>query len=326
MSADPKVLRLNNEVYFIINGTQGGISPTETSTSLGKGREYLHFQFPNEFEYYACALELIDSNNKTVSFFSFPVMPDAIEEVKYSNITIKETNGGVVVNGNPRFKPFDIEIMGDFGRKFRRVLNNSVSVQNSGDAQENSIPVETRKMFDSDYKTGYGAVKMLDEILEKSKSSDDNYMPYRLFFHNFSFNSHHMVEPVSNRSFQNKEKNMIWCYALRFKAVAPAQVVYPGNFKGRMEDLLGFKNLNKKSDVKADQIKNLLENDKKSRIYSQIKQIVLQQARNVALNGTKALPNFSSAIQIIKRQVSNPNDIYNFVPKTNVGASILKRL
>ena len=82
------------------------------------GRATLHAQFPNDFEYYAMNLELVDSNDTLISSLTFPVMPNNITESHVSNSTQTKTSNGVVSLYDPSFVPFDINISGSFGRKF----------------------------------------------------------------------------------------------------------------------------------------------------------------------------------------------------------------
>ncbi|HQF50625.1 MAG TPA: hypothetical protein PK588_07635, partial [Paludibacteraceae bacterium] len=49
---------------------------TQMAQDLGRG--VLHQIYPNDFEYYMLALELVDGANNTIDYFVFPVMPSAI--------------------------------------------------------------------------------------------------------------------------------------------------------------------------------------------------------------------------------------------------------
>ena len=87
------------------------------------GRAILASQFPNDFEVYLCTLELADSKNNTIDFFTFPITPNAISKTEAKRENIRNTAGGVTVLSSPTFVPQDITIRGDFGRTFKLLLS-----------------------------------------------------------------------------------------------------------------------------------------------------------------------------------------------------------
>lgn len=176
------------------------------------GREGINASFPDEIEYYACAFELLDGKGSTLQFFSFPIMPQTMSENKSSITNIKKTNTGVVVTTHSTFVPFDIPLAGHFGRTFRKISN---------------VKTDFNKeyFFSSDYKTGYGCIKILEGIFKQSTVADSFGNPVKLLFYNLSLNSHHMVEILSFNLTQNKDMNMIWQYNINMKAVAPAKSI-----------------------------------------------------------------------------------------------------
>jgi hypothetical protein len=343
---DPNIFLLSTKVKRILYGDalaniqnvlSGNLgSVPDNASYAGQGREYLHNQHPDEFEYYACALELIGSDGNQdddgTYFFSFPVMPESIDETKVNISTIKKTQGGVVVNGNSTFKPFDIMIKGDFGRRFRKLTflngdgksnNNQHKLGLNVDSSANNIiasrdVVVSAAYFDSDYKTGYGNIKILEALIEKSKLQDDNSLPYKLFFYNFSLNSHYMVEAQPMKVYQNQGKNMIWSYDLQLKAIAPASAVLKnGNLDlaKKLQTILNFIRRNNESNFLSESIKSLLgENN-----TTQIDQILIKQATKLANTGISS----SSALQAITQLTANPNSLADFA--VNFGQGVLTR-
>lgn len=341
--SDPKVRKLEEKVYRIIHGDTATnlqlLMSGQASSLLGgssgtnqkKGKEYLHFMYPNEFEYYACAMELISSDGKS-KFFSFPVMPDSISEVKTTHANIKKTHGGLFVNNNSTFKPFDISISGDFGRKFRRMVRSNALTQNTTNAGDGNsatagtgtlpdVTVKTHSFFDSDYKTGYGAIKLLENMIEESKTQDSNYMPYKLFFHNLSLNSSYLVEPLTMTISQSKDKNMIWGYSMQLKALAPTDaIVGETDSKGRLEKMLNLSKKNKQIEDQSEGILDILSD--KGQALTRIQTIIKNQinARTQSILNNNQKSTFSTITQL----VANPNDVSNFV--VSFGKGILTKI
>ncbi len=343
---DPNIFLLNSKVKKILYGDalaniqnvlSGSLDKVVgTSADMKRGKEYLHNQHPDEFEYYACALELIGSDANQDDdgkyFFSFPVMPESIEESKVNISSIKKTQGGVVVNGNSTFKPFDIMIKGDFGRRFRKLTflngdgksnNNAHKLGLNVNSSANNISasrdvVVSQAYFDSDYKTGYGNIKILEALIEKSKLQDDNSLPYKLFFYNFALNSHYMVEAQPMKIYQNQQKNMIWSYDLHLKAIAPTTAILKnGNLDlaKKLKTILNFVRRNNESNFLSESIKDLLGGNGTTKID----QILTKQVTKLANTGILS----SSALQAITQLTANPNSLADFT--VNFGQGILTR-
>ena len=86
------------------------------------GRAALNNLFPNDFEYYACSLELVNSKGQTVDFFTLPVMPSNISQAETSLDNIKKTTGGIVSLSTSTFEPIDIQLSGNFGRRLKLLI------------------------------------------------------------------------------------------------------------------------------------------------------------------------------------------------------------
>ena len=212
--------------------------PRNDFSPSAETRESLHSKFPKEFEYYACAFELTDSSGNTVDFFSFPVMPSQISESLQNNASIRKTSGGVIVNKNPTFIPFNTQISGDFGRRFRFLGGRSIDANGRINSVygDNSPQTEIGKtdkdfysvngssnIFDTDCKTGYGSTKLLERILRRSLAPDSSGKPFNLYFYNLAFDSKYNVEFITTNFSISQDRNMIWRYAISLRFLAPAE-------------------------------------------------------------------------------------------------------
>lgn len=195
----------------------------EAAFQIGKGA--LHSLAPNEFEYYMCSLELLDSSGVTKGFMTFAIMPNNIMESKTQIISVTKTNRGIATLFNSTFVPRDISIQGTFGRKFR-LLSGMKEVES----------VSTIPFFNGNLgfnfmgnefliKTGYGLIKMLKNMIDESYKIDDKRNPCILIFNNYALNTHYVVEVMQSSFSQSVENNMLWYYNLEMKAVAPAEAV-----------------------------------------------------------------------------------------------------
>ena len=210
------------------------------------GRAGLHALAPDDFEYYACTFELINYFGETEDIFHFPVMPNGIQIGRQSLVSIKKTGQGYLSQFSNSFAGRSISLSGTFGRKFRLLINN-IGGKNlaSGGLQQ----------FDLNVKTGYGALKLLERLVERSFELDPVYkMPRRLIFHNYTLNHNHVVEIINFQQSQSLENNMIWNYTLEMKMLADIKEWQNANSKkGHLKDLLAMAALNKS-------INNILDN------------------------------------------------------------------
>jgi hypothetical protein len=206
------------------------------------GRAGLHALAPDQFEYYLCSFELMNSQGATVAFMNFPVMPNSISETEAKIIDIAKTNSGIVTMFNSSFTPKDISLQGTFGRKFR-IIGGLKDIPN-GDKTITSIMNGNLgfSMFGNEVrvKTGFGLTNLLRRIIKKTTETDDYGMPYVLLFNNYALNSSYVVEVLSSSFNQSVENNMLWFYSLEMKAVAPAEVVK----KTTAKNLLGLVSAN----------------------------------------------------------------------------------
>lgn len=191
------------------------------------GKAAIHAIFPDDFEYYMCGLELIDSQGNTRAYMNFPVMPNNIMENKTQIATITKTNHGVVTQFNSSFNPRDISVQGTFGRKLRLVTNTYAPNDDKGFSLF-STGVSAIDMFTAQkmsIHTGYGLVKILQKIVLESQKLDRYSKPYMLIFYNYALNTHYIVEVMQDSYSQSMENNAIWYYSLEMKAVADANLL-----------------------------------------------------------------------------------------------------
>lgn len=181
------------------------------------GRAALHANYPDDFEYYSVAFELIDYQDKTTDILVFPILPSSLSISEQPNTNIKRTGGGTAVLFNTSFQPFSISMSGNFGRKFRFLVG-----------QADVLGVAFRfnfrgNEFDSQIKSGFGTTKVLERILKSSLRTDEQQRPFKLIFHNMAFNQSHVVEVLNYGFNQNdSNSNMIWQYSIALRAIAPA--------------------------------------------------------------------------------------------------------
>lgn len=194
------------------------------------GKVGLNITNPNEFELYLCALEVTDEEFNTLQYFVFPVMPSSMDESQTFSSNVKKTLGGVVVINNSTFQPRDITLSGTFGRKFRILLGgdytNFISSFKTaaGKFAAKSVLGGVASLFDDRIKTGYGCIKILEEIVGSANSVSD-FKTKRLILHNPAIGNSYLIKPQSLKLSQSQETNMIWSYSLSLKAIAPLEAV-----------------------------------------------------------------------------------------------------
>lgn len=194
------------------------------------GRAGLHALAPDQFEYYMCSFELLNSQGATVAFLNFPIMPNSISETESKILDIAKTNAGSITMFNSSFTPKDISIQGTFGRKFR-IIAGSKDVSSDDKDKKTLVSIMNGNLGFSAFgeevrvKTGFGLISMLRRIVAKTTETDDYGMPYVLLFNNYALNSSYAVEVLQSSFSQSVDSNMLWFYSIEMKAVAPADEV-----------------------------------------------------------------------------------------------------
>lgn len=230
------------------------MSALDTVMNMAKsiGGQALASLYPNDFEWYMVALELADSNDNTIDYLTFPIMPDSISKTEPTRTNIKKSMAGVTVLSTPSYSPQEINIKGSFGRQFKILINPKPSV--SIDASSKSVNAGkyhlTKKSgsisglafsnFNMNVKTGYGVMKILQAMISKSVGLDESGKPLRLYFYNMALGESYLVSiPPSGVQFsQDLSKNMVWNYNMTMIALAPLEAVSNKNDKSLLDKLL----------------------------------------------------------------------------------------
>ena len=221
------------------------MSALDTVMNMAKsiGGQALASLYPNDFEWYMVALELADSDDNTIDYLTFPIMPDSISKTEPTRTNIKKS------------MPQEINIKGSFGRQFKILINPKpdVSINSSSKSvsagkyhlfditkKSGSISGLAFSNFNLNVKTGYGVMKILQAMASKSVGLDDKGKPLRLYFYNMALGESYLVAiPPSGVQFsQDLSKNMIWNYNLTLIALAPLEAVSNKNNKSLLDKLL----------------------------------------------------------------------------------------
>lgn len=193
------------------------------------GNGVAHIMHPNESPHYMVGFELTTWNNETIDYLAFPVMPQQIRVTDTPSTTIKKTLSGVVSTSLSGFTPRNINLVGNFGRGFVFLVNNqliSMAASNYStqagvyDISDKKSPIKTN-VFNTQVKTGYGCIKILQSIIRKSNETNET-APFKLFFYNMALGEHYLVKAVNMDVSQTIESNMNWQYNIQMTAIAHA--------------------------------------------------------------------------------------------------------
>lgn len=231
------------------------------------GKAGVNALFPKDFEFYSIALELVDDLGRTVDYFSWPILPTDLQESVTELTNIRKTMTGVNVLKNPTFTPTQITISGNFGRTFKVIVSGQplqfagLSVANGFYNTDPVNGLRTFPSFSSFAKTGYGCIKVLQAIKDKSKQLDQkNKKPYKLFLYNPILGNNYQVEFNSFRHFQNeKSSNMIPNYTMQLTSVASLDSLlsFGQNLKSTAKSL-GFSVLQKSANSVARNLRSVI--------------------------------------------------------------------
>lgn len=223
----------------------------QTLATLGRGA--LSALFPKDFEAYIMGLELTDSNDNTIDYFAFPIMPESITKSEPKRTNIKKTSSGITVLTSNSFVPEDISIKGNFGRSFKFYLSPKLpSVQgvafSISAGKYDLLSTKSNVIFGqaNDFligvKTGYGAHSILRAMINKSNGVDATGKPFKLYFYNMALGESYLVSttPSGMTSSQTREKNMIWDYNLNLKVIAPLSALVNVKQRGSLLKLIAF--------------------------------------------------------------------------------------
>jgi hypothetical protein len=188
---------------------------------LGTARSALHATFPDEFEFYSVALELVDSEDSTIQLLVFPILPEDLNETYPSPNNVKKTSAGVVSITNPTFIPKQIKMSGNFGRRFKFLVGSTNLLASGFGFGSFSGEEANSNEFSSSIKTGYGVTKVLDKMVRDFYHLDKFNQPKMMYFYNLAFNTQWVVEPENFSFSQNLQRTSMWNYNANFKVLAP---------------------------------------------------------------------------------------------------------
>jgi hypothetical protein len=243
---------------------------TQLVGSLGKGA--LSALFPKDFESYIMGLELTDSQDRTIDYFAFPIMPESLTKTEPKRTNVKKTSSGITVLNSNSYVPEEISIKGNFGRTFKFYLSpKQPAVQGvafstaSGKFDSTSIKSKSLslgvKNFDIGVKTGFGAHSILRAIINKSSGVDSTGKPFKLYFYNMALGESYLVTvpPTGLVSSQNQEKNMIWDYTLTLTVLAPLSALSAVKQKNSLLKLLSVSLIQKGVNTVASSVLTAIE-------------------------------------------------------------------
>jgi len=231
--------------------------------------------FPKNFEFYMVGIELCDYEDRTIDFFIFPVTPSSISKSENNRTNVKTTSSGVTVIKSDSFIPQDLTIKGDFGRKFKIILNPSEGVIKGAAFSTKSgiwsalavkdkslVTLERESPIGVGIKTGYGAHTLYRAILDKSRGVDAKGNPFKLYFYNMALGESYLVEvsPNGTQSSQTLDKNRIWDYSTTFKIIAPLDALNNKKSKTSMAKMAGLSVVQKSSNEIAGSVYRALRN------------------------------------------------------------------
>ena len=190
--------------------------------------------FPDDFQYYACGLELVDGGtNKVYERFMFPVMPNEMTFSDTKINSISKTLAGVVSYRNNTFNPKQITLEGWFGRRFRLMVGRKQipDIGNAGLAGA----IGAVSQFFPNVKTGYGCTRILMKIFERANQESLIGYPLVCNFYNNTLNQQYVVELKNLSIRQNVSDNMLYNYSLEMTAIAPVNKGVVGRILNRVK-------------------------------------------------------------------------------------------
>lgn len=233
-----------------------------------------HSLFPRDFEYYALSLELTDSGNNLIDYFTFPILPKNISKTESSRVNIKKSLTSINVINSKSLQPQDITIKGNFGRAFKILVSSNVAVTFKGlrysqkagvynaleTGNESNIK-DKKKEFNFAVKSGYGCTKILQSIVDKARGVDAQGKPYRLYLYNPIMGENYLVVPSQTPlilSTDDSNSNRLFEYTLNLTIIAPLEYVVKKSLNGSYATLLSADLMQKSVNSTASNIKLLL--------------------------------------------------------------------
>lgn len=186
------------------------------------GKAALSATFPDDFEFYLMAIELVDSNGVIEDYFVFPIMPSQINKVENNRTTVKKSSSGTTVLFSQSPTPNNLSIKGDFGKGFKIVVNPKNRTSGYAVGYNFGRLTKNNPSFDATVKTGFGCIKVLQRIIVNSSKLDWTGNPRKLYVYNMALGESYLcIVPNGGLTVsQNYDKNMIWTYSLNLTILA----------------------------------------------------------------------------------------------------------
>jgi hypothetical protein len=131
--------------------------------------------------------------------------------------------GGVTSLTTSTFNPKPIVMSGSFGKSFKLLISPPIKSRENGLdlGGDGGLQLNTN-ILSATLKSGYGAIKLLERILVKSKELDLYNQPYRLFLY-LPLVGHNFLVEYENFSLKQDvtSSNMLWKYNVKLTAIAP---------------------------------------------------------------------------------------------------------
>lgn len=186
------------------------------------GKAAMHYKYPDEFEYYLIAFELVDSLGVSEDYMMFPIMPSQISKVENNRTSIKKSSSGTTILYSSSTTPNDLSLKGDFGKGFKLLI------RNNDNPSGYTLGLNFKKLslknpeFDPTVRTGYGAIKILQRIMNNSSKLDSSGNPRKLYMYNLALGESYLcVVPNGGLTIsQQYDRNMIWGYSLNLSLIA----------------------------------------------------------------------------------------------------------
>lgn len=190
------------------------------------GKSVLNALYPNDFEYYLTAFELVNSKDETIEYFVFPVNPSSMRDLQNFNTSVNVTAGGVVTHSRKGFNPTDVNLIGTFGRKFKFLVGDTFITFTGQNFKIGELKL---KDFSPNIKTGYGCIKVMERIVKQAQELDDYGNPHSLFLYNLGSGTNYLVKCMSFEKSMDLNDNMLWKYNLGIKTLAIAETLQRRN-------------------------------------------------------------------------------------------------
>lgn len=212
------------------------------------GRSALSYMYPKDFEFYLCAFELMEGRN-VVDYFVFPIQPSSIQKTEPNRTNIKTSLSGVTVLKNDAFIPQEVSIKGNFGRNFKILQMQGVAFSNNVEIDKERGLTFNSQNFSYGVKTGFGATKILQKIIQKSNETTSTGQMRQLHFYNLALGESYLVtvQPNGLTLSQTQDMNMIWQYSLSMSILAPLSEVMTSYFSEKRNQDIMMKGVLQKS-------------------------------------------------------------------------------